>query len=186
MHTILADFTGTKTRLGHAKGPEIWRLMRTKKILHDFHAFWWHIWLDADKTSADLLLLDSMLTFCCISNRFKFTWFSNKQSMINILVTLVASKHTPCNAHWEEAEQRLICLLLFSVTHSKVMQGASLLELFHINKHIPAYLLSAESQAAHHIREPSSNGGVRALFLCTHLQETQNSTHKGRHPTHLQ
>lgn len=56
------------------------------------------------------------------------------------------------------------------------MQGASLLELFHINKHIPSYLLSAESQAVHQIRELSSNGGVRALFLCTHLRETQNST----------
>lgn len=176
MHTILADFTETKTRLGHAKGLEIWRLARIKKIFHEFHAFRWRLWLVADQTSADWLLLDSMLTFCCIPNRFKFTWFSNKQSMINILVTLVASKRAPCDAHREEAEQSLICLLLFSMTHSKVMQGASLLELFHINKHIPSYLLSAESQAAHHIRELSSNGGVRALFLCTHLQETENST----------
>lgn len=54
--------------------------------------------------------------------------------------------------------------------------NASLLELFHINKHIPSYLLSAESEAAHHIRELSSNGGVSTLFLCTHLQEAQNST----------
>lgn len=65
--------------------------------------------------------------------------------MINILVKLVVSKQTPCKAQWEEAEQSLICLLLFSMTHSNVMQGASLLELFHINKHIPSYLLSAES-----------------------------------------
>lgn len=95
--------------------------------------------------------------------------------MITILVKLVVSKHCTCNAQWEEAEQSLICLLLFSITHSKVMQEASLLELFHINKHIPSYLLSAESQAAH-IRDMSSNGEGRALFLCTRPQETQNST----------
>lgn len=100
--------------------------------------------------------------------------------MISILVKLVVSKHCTCNAQWEEAEQSLICLLLFSMTHSKVMQEASLLELFHINKHIPSYLLSAESQAAHHIRELSSNGEVRALFLCTRPQETQNSTQASR------
>lgn len=64
--------------------------------------------------------------------------------MINILVKLVVSKDCACNTQWEETEQSLICRLLFSVTHSKVMQGASLLELFHINKHIPSYLLSAE------------------------------------------
>lgn len=96
--------------------------------------------------------------------------------MITILVKLVVSKHQTCNAHWEEAEQSLICLRLSCTTHSKVMQEASLLERFHINKHIPSYLLSAESQGAHHIREPSSNGEVRALFLCTRPQETQNST----------
>lgn len=62
------------------------------------------------------------------------------------------------------------------MTHSKVMQEASLPELFHINKHILSHLLSAESQAAHHIRELSFNGEVRALFLCTRPQETQNST----------
>ena len=96
--------------------------------------------------------------------------------MITILVKLVVSKHCTCNAQWEEAEQSFIYLLLFSMTHSKVMQEASLLELFHINKHIPSYLLSTESQAAHHIREASSNAEVRALFLCTRPQETQNST----------
>lgn len=73
-------------------------------------------------------------------------------------------------------QNKVICLLLPSVTHSKVIQGAALLELLRINKHIPSYLLRAESQAAHHIRELSSNGEVRGLFLCSRPQETQNST----------
>ena len=81
-------------------------------------------------------------------------------SIINILVKLVVSKDCACNTQWEATEQSLICRLLFSVTRSKVMQGASLLELFHINKHILSYLLSAERSAVHHITELSSNGGV--------------------------
>lgn len=97
------------------------------------------------QTICRVLLLDLILTFCCIFNRFKFHNFFNKQGIISILVKLVVSKHFICNAQWEEVEQSLICLLLFSMTHSKVMQGASLLELFHINKHIPSYLLSAKS-----------------------------------------
>lgn len=76
--------------------------------------------------------------------------------MINILVKLVASKRRACNTQWKGAQQSLICLLLFSMTHSKVMQEASLLKLFHINKHIPSYLLSAE--------EPGSASHQRAEF----------------------
>lgn len=79
-----------------------------------------------------------------------------------------------------EAEQSPICLLSLSETHSKVMHEASLPELFHINKHIPSHLLWAESQAARHVRERSSNGEVRASILCTRPQETQNSTKASR------
>lgn len=71
---------------------------------------------------------------------------------------------------------KVICLFHSFITHSKVIQGAALLECFHNNKHIPSHLLWAESMAALHIRDLSSNGEVRALFLCTRPQETQNST----------
>lgn len=128
---------------------------------------------DVDKTS-QVFVLKYGANLRLHFNRFSL--FYNKQSMITILVEVVVPKHCICNTQWEEAEQSVICLLFFSMTHSKVMQEASLLELFHINKHIPSYLLSAKSQAPHHIRELSSNGEVRALFLCTRPQETQNST----------
>jgi len=100
--------------------------------------------------------------------------------MITLLVKLDVWEHCTCNAQWEEAEQSLICLVFFPKTHSKLMQEASLLQRFHINKHIPSYLLWAESQAAPHIRELSSTGEEGALFLCTRPQETQNSTQASR------
>lgn len=79
------------------------------------------------------------------------------------------------------------------------MRGAGLPARFHINKHIPSYLLSAES-AVRRITSESRllMAGLSVLFLCTHLaegrgaqgekkQKTQKQlADKGRHPTHLQ
>lgn len=68
--------------------------------------------------------------------------------MISALVKLVASKgRAERNAWWEEAEQSFCLASSSSVTHSKLMRGAGLPARFHINKHIPSYLLSAESAA---------------------------------------
>lgn len=114
--------------------------------------------------------------------------------MISALVKLVASKgRAERNAWWEEAEQSFCLASSSSVTHSKLMRGAGLPARFHINKHIPSYLLSAES-AVQRITSESRllMAGLSVLFLCTHLAEggrekTQKQlADKGRHPTHLQ
>lgn len=118
--------------------------------------------------------------------------------MISALVKLVASKGRAArNAWWEEAEQSFCLAASSSVTHSKLMRGAGLPARFHINKHIPSYLLSAES-AVRRITSQSRllMAGLSVLFLCTHLAEgdgggrrkkTQKQlADKGRHPTHLQ
>lgn len=93
--------------------------------------------------------------------------------MISALVKLVASKGRAApNAWWEEAEQSFCLAASSCVTHSKLMRGAGLPARFHINKHIPSYLLSAES-AVRRITSQSRllMAGLSVLFLCTHLAE---------------
>lgn len=126
--------------------------------------------------------------------------------MISALVKLVASKgRTARNAWWEEAEQSFCLASSSSVTHSKLMRGAGLPARFHINKHIPSYLLSAESA----VRRITSESRLlmAGFFLCiVSLYSTwrrggvgegvwvevegggsqKQLADKGRHPTHLQ
>lgn len=84
--------------------------------------------------------------------------------MISALVKLVASKGRAArNAWWEEAEQSFCLASSSSVTHSKLMRGAGLPARFHINKHIPSYLLSAEGAVR---RITSENRLLMAGFLC--------------------
>lgn len=121
------------------------------------------------------LFSDAALCFCCILNGgFVYVDFiTSKCDYHTRNASCIKGLHVMLNGR---KQNKVICLLLSSVTHSKVIQGAALPERLRINKHIPSYLFRAGSHAAHHIRELSSNGEVRGSFLCSHPQETQNST----------
>lgn len=120
------------------------------------------------------LFSDAALCFCCILNGgFVYVDFITSSCDYHTRnASCIKGLHVMLNGR---KQNKVICLLLSSVTHSKVIQGAALPERLRINKHIPSYLFRAGSHAAHHIRELSSNGEVRGSFLCSHPQETQNS-----------